>query len=478
MAWPLLAIVWAVWLPAQAAPCEPAGRQMARQRLGGPAADLASADLSADGRFVAFVSLARLGPADGNTLDDVYVLDRATNAVRLESVTPGGTAGDGSSQEPRLNADGRIVVFSTVAPNLIGNAAVAVGAQVLRRDRTTGATTLVSHTPQHGPGNGWSGHPDVSDDGRFVVFESRATNLLPGRDANAGGSDIYLFDAADGSIARISVTASGEQSAAGQSSTPAISGSGRFVTFSSTAALDASARVRTDGRLRNVYLRDLVLRETRRISATQAGDLPNGGSYYPSISADGSRIAFVSIATDLEGNPRGRPREHVYLYDAADRRLRLLSRAATGGAADGDSHNPAMSGDGRFVVFGSTASDLWCPHPCRGRSAAHADLNLVSDVYRIDTVTGSVDRVSGGDTADEPWWRSSAGATVDGSGRVIAFSSRHPMDEADLEDDDDLFVQVLPDPSATLSGPAGAPPCGPGGTPPASADPPPGNQRP
>lgn len=465
MPWPLPAVVWVLSLQAPEIPCAAERGPIARQRLDGAGTGVASADVSADGRSVAFVSLARLTPADGNTLDDIYVLDRASHTVRLESASAGGAAGDGSSQEPRLSGDGRVVVFSTVAASLIGTPIAAAGAQVLRRDRTTGAITLVSHTPNRRPGNGWSGHADVSDDGRFVVFESRATDLVPGPDANAGGSDVYLFDAVDGSIARISVATTGEQLDWGQSSTPAISGSGRFVAFSSTAQLEAPARGRTDVRLRNVYLRDLTRRETRRISATQSGGLPNGGSYYPAISADGRRVAFVSIATDLEGNPRGRPIEHVYLYDADDGRLRLLSRGAAGGAADGASRHPVVSGDGRFVVFDSEASNLWCPSCRAGRPEPHADLNLVSDVYRIDTVTGAVDRVSGGESADEPWWRASAGAATDATGRVVAFSSRQPMDDADLEDDADLFVEVLPAPGGPAAGQGGPTPCGPGRAP-------------
>ena len=93
-------------------------------------------------------------------------------------------------------------------------------------------------------------------------------------------------------------------------------------------------------------------------------------------------------------------------------------------------------------------------------------------------MTGAVDRVSGGDSADEPWWRSSAGAAIDGSGRVVAFSSRQPMDDADLEDDDDLYVEVLPvvsDLAIGLAGPRGARPCGPGGLPRTSAGAPDGN---
>jgi Tol biopolymer transport system component len=460
MPWPLVAIVWSALQP-PAMPCPAERRHAARQQLQAQAAGVASTDVSADGRFVAFASLDRLDPADVNTLEDIYVLDRPADTVRLESATASGAAANGSSHEPRLSGDGRFLVFSTVAANLAGASVETVGAQVVRRDRTTGTTTLVSRTPTRVPGNGWSGHADISDDGRYVVFESRATNLVAGSDANSSGSDIYLFDAADGSIARISVSASGEQLAWGQSSTPAISGSGRFVTFSSTALLEASARLRPDARLRNVYLRDLSIGQTRRISATQSGGVPNGASYYPAISADGRRVAFVSIATDLEGNPRGRPREHVYLYDADDGRLRLLSRAAAGGSADGDSRQPAVSGDGRYVAFSSDASNLWCPFPCRaGRAQDHADLNLVSDVYRIDTVTGAVDRVSGGEAANEPWWRASAGPAIDASGRVIAFSSRQPLDDADLDDDDDLYVEVLPGAGHAATS-AALPPCRP-----------------
>ena len=93
---------------------------MARQRLGGPATGLASADVSADGRVVAFVSLARLAAADANAVDDVYVFDRTTARLQLESVTAAGSAADGSSQQPRISGDGRFLVFSTVAPNIVG----------------------------------------------------------------------------------------------------------------------------------------------------------------------------------------------------------------------------------------------------------------------------------------------------------------------------------------------------------------------
>ena len=233
MTWLVLAAILAMWPHEPGMRCAEPGHHLARQQLTG-AAGIATVDVSPDGRVVAFVSLARLTAADANTADDVYVLDRATGAIKLESVTATGRGSDGSSQHPRLSGDGRFLVFSTVATTLTGTTGQVADSQVLRRDRAPGVTTLVSCTPAGAPGNGWSGVPDISDDGRFVVFESHATDLVEGFDVNGGGSDIYLFDAADGGLRRISVTTAGEQLANGHSGTPAISGTGRVVAFSST----------------------------------------------------------------------------------------------------------------------------------------------------------------------------------------------------------------------------------------------------
>jgi Tol biopolymer transport system component len=448
-----VAVAWlALAIPLEM-PCDETGTRVLRQMLGGPPSGLASADVSADGRFVAFVSLARLIAADGNNLEDVYVLDRATGRLTLESVAAGGRTADGSSGHPRLSGNGRVVVFSSVAANLAGASTDETGTQVLRRDRATGTTILVSRTPAGAPGHGWSGYPDVSDDGRFVVFESAATDLVPGVDANGTGKDIYLFDASDGRVRRVSLDAGGRQPAAGESSTPAISGSGRVVAFASTAPLgpDQSAATRT--LQREVFARDLATGDVRRMSATRGGGVPNAASYYPAIDGDGRRVAFVSRATDLDDDVRATRLEHVYLYDAAAPRLRLLSRSASGGAADGNSRHPAISGDGRYVIFSSDASNL----ACAGRCGRPADVNLVWDVYRADTASGLVDRISGGASARETWWGGSFGPATDRTGRVVAYSSRQPVNEADLDHDDDLYVETLP-----AADQAGAAPCGPG----------------
>ena len=140
-----------------------------------------------------------------------------------------------------------------------------------------------------------------------MVFESHATDLVAGPDANGGGSDIYLFDAADGGLRRVSVTATGEQPAIGESATPAISGTGRVVAFSSTAPLDAPpGQPERRAAAGTIFVRDLADGVTRRISASRDRDGPNGDSYYPAISGDGRRVAFVSTATNLDDDARAR----------------------------------------------------------------------------------------------------------------------------------------------------------------------------
>lgn len=449
-----VAVAWlALAIPLEL-PCEETGTRVVRQMIGGPPSGIASAGVSADGRFVAFVSLARLSPADHNNLQDVYVIDRATGRVTLESVTADGRTADGSSGHPRLSGNGRFVVFSSVASNLAGASLDGTGTQVLRRDRVTGTTILVSRTPAGTPGQVWSSHPDVSEDGRFVVFESAATNLVPGVDANGIGKDIYLFDASDGTVRRVSLDAGGRQPATGESSTPAISGSGRVVAFASTAPLGPDQSAATTTLRREVFARDLATGDVKRLSATRGGGVPNAASYYPAIDGDGRRVAFVSQATDLDDDGRATRLEHVYLYDAGAPRLRLLSRSASGGAADGNSRHPAISGDGRYVIFSSDASNLVCAERC-GRPG---DVNLVWDVYRADTATGLVDRISGGASARETWWGGSSGPATDRTGRVVAYSSLQPVNEADLDHDDDLYIEALP-----AADQAGDAPCAPAG---------------
>jgi Tol biopolymer transport system component len=181
-------------------------------------------------------------------------------------------------------------------------------------------------------------------------------------------------------------------------------------------------------------------------------DEPDGPSFHPAVSGDGRWVAFVSEATNLVPRDRNRAAD-VYVHDVHTGQTTLVSRSARGGSATGASRHPALSGDGRFVAFVSDASDLDCAGRCPGQVP---DLNLVADVYLFDTLTNAVARVSGA-RARSPWWEVSTGPSLDAAGRVIAFSSRHPIDRSDLKHDFDLFVEEIPV-VRERTDPSGAPP--------------------
>jgi Tol biopolymer transport system component len=413
--------------------------QRARQHPGP-----ATVDVSADGRFVAFESSVALVAADRNSGVDIYVLDRTSGGVSLESVALDGSAANGTSTHPRLTGDGRYVVFSSVAGNLVGRSAGAAIPHVFLRDRHLRTTTLLSRTPAGAPANGWSGHPDISDDGSTVVFQSAARDLVARADRNSQRSDVYVFDMGSQTMERISVDPGSEQPTEGSSFAPAVSGNGRYVAFVSSAPLDGGAlrkqSRRGAERSRQVYLRDLKDGVTRRVSRTPDGNDADGSSFHPAVSGDGRMVAFASEATNLGPRDRNRVAD-VYLHDTHTGQTTLVSRSARGGSAHGQSRHPTLSADGRFVAFVSEASDLLCSARCPTHLS---DLNLVADVYLFDALTETVARVSGASADAGPWWEMSAGPALDATARLIAFSSLHAIDSDDVGHDFDLFVEPNP----------------------------------
>jgi Tol biopolymer transport system component len=408
----------------------------------------ATVDVSADGRFVAFESSAALVPDDRNSGADIYVLDRVSGAVTLESVTVDGCAAIGS-EHARLSRDGRYVVYSTIVGGVLGSTHGIVPHVVLR-DRHTGTTTLVSRTRAGRPASRRSGHADISDDGRTVVFESADTDLVDTGDRNGLGSAVYVFDVGSQTIERVSVDANGEQPAEGSSFAPVLSGNGRYVAFVSSAPLERRPRQQS-GRsaegARQVYVRDLENGILRRISRAPDGGEADGPSYHPAVSGDGRMVAFASMARNLGPRDKNRVAD-VYVHDTHTRQTTLVSRSARGGSAAGTSRHPAVSADGRFVAFVSDASDLVCAARC----PLHlADLNLVADVYVLDTRTRGMVRVSGARGAAEPWWEMSVGPALDATGEVVAFSSLHAIDSADVGHDFDLFIAAIPRLESRLS---------------------------
>jgi Tol biopolymer transport system component len=387
-----------------------------------------SSSVSLNGRFVAFVSRAPLVGADPRG-PAIYVLDRDTGRVTLETAPPDGCGHGRSCGGPRLSGDGRWLVFETAEAGLADGTSPRT--VVVLKDRRTGLVKRIG--PPGAEANASLRGPAISADGRVLVFASSATNLVPGPDANGTSEDVYSFDVATNQIRRVSLDTADAQSATGASFAPAISGDGRYIAFSSSAPLDRAVGRVTPRPIVSVFVRDSVLRRTTRISVRSDGGVPNGSSYGAAISNDGRFVAFVSDATDVIKGDANRAAD-VFLYDAHDGTIALVSRNGSGRSASGTSGQPALSADGGVIVFRSDASDL----TCAGRCAMDArDINLVDDVFAVERAVGKPWRVSTGRAA---WMEPSLGPAVDGTGTIVAFSSRHPCNAQDDGDDYDLFV--------------------------------------
>ena len=195
-------------------------------------------------------------------------------------------------------------------------------------------------------------------------------------------------------------------------------------------------QVRGRKRLPEIYLRDTTRNVTSRVSRTPGGKNPNGPSSWPALSGDGRVVAFVSEATNLvRGDGNGRA--DVFPYDTSTGATELVSRRPDGKFANGASGLPAVSGDGQTVAFQSFASDLTCANEC---SPIERDINMLLDVFVYNRSSGVMVRAS----LEEPgeWMETSHAPSLDGSGQVLVFASRHPIGREDSRNDDDLFVWV------------------------------------
>lgn len=275
----------------------------------GRQADLGSATvaISGNGRFVAFGSTAtNLVPGDTNGEMDIFVHDRSNGGMERVSVGPGGRQANGSSYNVSISATGRFVAFGSGASNLVPNGDANGG--IFVRDRALGSTSLVSRARKGRKADGFSFAPVISANGRFVAFSSGATNLVVG-DTNEA-NDIFVHDRRRGMTRRVSVASDGREADLESGSRLAISRDGRFVTFESVAT-NLVHNDRNDSS--DIFLHDMVTSRTIRVSSGPNGLDANSGSYVPSISADGRLIAFLSTATNLTpGQTNGRDQIYVY----------------------------------------------------------------------------------------------------------------------------------------------------------------------
>jgi len=307
--------------------------------------------ISADGRYVAFYSDAsNLVSGDTNGFTDIFVHDRQTGETIRASVSSTGEQADGLSGVPSISADGRSVAFYSEASNLVSGDTNGY-LDVFVHDMQTGETSRVSVSSIGEQADNNSTQPSISADGRYVAFQSQATNLV-NEDTN-GAIDVFVYDCETAETQRVSVSTIGEQGNE-WSVEPSIAADGRYVAFMSTASNLVSGDTNATW---DVFVHDLQTGETTRISLSSAGEQGNGYSQFPSISANGRFIAFVSGATNLvPGDTNGV--QDAFLYDRQNSENMRISVSSGGEQGNDVSQLPAISEDGLYVAYNSLATNL------------------------------------------------------------------------------------------------------------------------
>ena len=452
--------------------------------------------ISADGRFVAFVSTAaNLVEDDTNGFDDVFIHDRQTGTTERVSLDSAGTQGDGESGSNgtlAISADGRFVAFASGAMNLVAGD-ITPFTDIFVRDRMAGTTERVSVHSAGTEGNSSSRHPSISADGRFIVFDSTATNLVTG-DTNVH-HDVFVHDRQMGTTERLSVS-NGAIEGDDASRFHSISADGRLVAFESESTNLVAGD--TNG-VRDVFVRDrdpLGDSDTDGVSnsadncpamanADQADEDEDGAgdacdedsSDGPMGDADGDGVANNGDNCPLTANPDQADTDGDGIGDACDNAndgptgdldgdgvvnnadncfttvnsdqadvdgdgpgdacdpdlgtTERVSVDSTGAEANSSSGAPSISANGRFVAFASEATNL-----------VPGDGNGFTDVFMRDRATGTIERISVDSSGAEADGFSGGDMSISADGRFVAFySSATNLVPGDTNDQSDVFVR-------------------------------------
>ena len=338
--------------------------------------------------------------------------------------TTGSASGNGYSDNPSTSSDGRYTVFASDASNLVSGDTNGTR-DIFLFDNQTNTTRRLNLSRQGEQTNGPSNRPVISADGRYVAFESTATNLILG-DTN-GFSDIFVVDVITGAIDMLSLDASGTR-ANNSNFRPSISSTGRYVSFESSATNLVSSG--TSVGVSHIYVRDRDVSgsgtfdttgniSTVLVSQSSGGTAANGNNLQSVLSADGRYIAFASDATNLVSSDTNVLRD-IFLRDRTGGTTTRVS-VATGGtqATGGDSRTPSLSSDGRYIAFASSATNL-----------ASGDTNGVSDIFVHDRTTTTTQRISVSTSGTEAVDPSATGfklgsinPSISSTGRYVAFAS-------------------------------------------------------
>jgi len=371
-----------------------------------------------------------------------------TAAGQPSSDQPGPIA-DGGSYTPSMSADGHRVAFASQAKNLVpGGTGTAQG--VFVADTSTGVLRRIDVTDGGQPANADSADPSISSDGRWVVFDSFATNLIPGSDHRNG--EVYEHDLLTGTTVRVS-DAAGGRAADGQSGLASVSADGRYVAFMSTAA-DLSAGNPTH--VSQIYVWDRQTRNTELVSESLLGRPGDEDSGNAVISADGRFVAFDSTADNLTDEESSNTSQ-IYVRDRRLHTTTLISRSNKGQIGNDTSTRPSISADGRKVAFDSRATTLSDRSPRTGTghdpssrstpppSAAEPAVTFQVYLHDLDTgTTTMLSRSSVGTNSGPDSGKDSYNAKISPDGRAVAFTSRdHALAPRGRAGQTDVYLRDL-----------------------------------
>ena len=384
----------------------------------------AQSAIDASGRYIVFESEATNLASAFTTLNrrHIYRKDTVSGEVVLVSSDAAGLEANNDSASPRISDDGRYVVFESLATNL---SSIATGGtlQVYLKDLTDGSVDLVSSV-EGIVGNNSSENPDVSNDGRYVVFESLATNLTALD--TVGASQIYLKDLSNAGIAMISQNTALSAGGSGDSNRPSMSADAQYIVFDSVAGNSIVVGATT---IRSVYGVDMMNPNAIELISVDSNEIQgNGASINASISNDGNFVAFESGATNLIAG--GTTLSDVYRRDRAAGETLLVSTADGSTSGNDNSVGASISGDGRFVAFVSAATNLV--------SETSLGLNdiFVRDFSAMPTI--SLNKInltqSGAEATDN-----SANAAISADGRYVSFDSPFNYDISDTNTINDVY---------------------------------------
>ena len=390
-------------------------------------------EISGAASHVVFESAAKdLVAADRRGFTDVFHVELEDGHVRPRTLrlvsSAGGVQGDGDSGQPSISHDGNVVGFLSEATNLAGRLDANKSQDIFMHVIDEGATSRVSISSEGVAGNDRSFEVDVSANGDFIAFTTAASNLSFQEDLNEK-NDIFVRDVELEKTNRANIQSETLNEANRNSSDPSISGGGEYVAFASPA--DTLSLGDTNN-ASDVFRYNRDLHQTVRASIPPVGEARNaaGQSSQPSISDDGTRIAFVSTAQNLVDEDASADPD-VFVYDFVEKETILVTPAVSPGTPpDDETANPVISGDGRWVAFESTASNL-----------VEGDTNGVRDIFLSDLDQGEkIVRVSI-DEDEQQVFDPSFDPSISEDGSFVTFASEASLVRLDTNGVLDVYLR-------------------------------------